>query len=60
MDLAHHCLKLVDQDLLQTRPLDPHFLRHNLSKLGMEDTLLISSNRAMEDSTVAKPEAMQA
>jgi hypothetical protein len=56
MDLAHHCLKPADQDQQQTQPLDQHFLRHNLSKLGMEDILLISSNK--EDSMVAKPAAM--
>lgn len=59
MDLAHHCLKPVDQDPQQTQRLDQHFLLHNLSKLGMEDTLLTSSNRAMEDSMVAKPAATQ-
>jgi len=56
MDLAHRCLKLADLDPQQTRLLDQHFLHHSLSKLGMEDILLISSNR--EDSTVAKPAAM--
>jgi len=55
MDLAHPCLKLAGQDPQRTQPLDQHFLRHNLSKLGMEDTPLISSNR---DSTVAKAAAM--
>jgi hypothetical protein len=59
MALAHHCLKLADQDPLQTQLQDPHFLRHNLSKLGMEDTLVISSSRATEDSTAVKPAAMQ-
>jgi hypothetical protein len=58
MDQAHHCLKLADRDPQQTRPLDQHFLHRNLSKLGTEATLPISSNKAMADSTVAKPAAM--
>jgi hypothetical protein len=59
MDLAHHCLKPADRDPQLTRPLDQHFLHHNLSKLGTEDILLISSNKA-RDSMVAKVAAMQA
>jgi len=58
MDLAHRCLKPADQDLRRTR-LDQHFLHHNLSNLGMEDTPPISSNK-VKDFTVAKVAAMLA